>query len=202
MRGLKRFFLVFLAAYLGLVLLHTWSPVEQLHLRFFMGLEQTIFNLFHSHVHTRFIPFIVDPDIPQTEDFHFSIEIYDQLNWNQRYQTRILPNYQLNQNLKVASIFHVLFFVALMVATPISWRRRLAGLSLGLVIIYLLIAMKFTHLIGEKAEFMQNRSWTLWQSISDLIGPAMRTHEFLLMAILCIWILVSFRSADFKKLIS
>lgn len=201
MNKLTRFFLIFFVVYIGLVLLHMWTPVQQAHLRFFMAVEQSLFNVFNKHVHTRFIPFVPDPDIPQTEDFHFSIQIFDQLNWNQRYQTRIMPNYQLNQNYKVASIFQVLFFVALMAATPIPWRRRLIGLGIGIILIYVFIAMKFTHLIGEKAEFLQNRSWTLWQGVSDLIAPALRSHEALLIFILCIWMLVSFRRRDLQGLI-
>lgn len=201
MNRLTRFFLVFFVVYICLALLHMWTPVQQMHLRFFMVVEQSIFNVINRHVHTRFIPFVPDPEIPQTEEFHFSIQIFDQLNWNQRYQTRIMPNYQLNQNLKVASIFQMLFFVALIAATPVSWRRRLVGLSIGIILIYLIIAMKFTNLIYERAEFLQNRSWTLWQGLSDLIAPALRSHEALLIFILGIWILVSFRRRDLQNFI-
>jgi hypothetical protein len=99
-----------------------------------------------------------------------------------------------------------IFFVALAAASPVPWRRRFLALGLGLALVHLLIAANlFTFLhhhfaqsaealglppYGPTARAAASRAWALFEHLG-----------FPLALVVLVWLGVTFRRADYARLI-
>ncbi len=98
--------------------------------------------------------------------------------------------------------FQTAFLVSLILATPLPWRRRLGSLLAGLALVHLAIFLKV--LLTVLHGFSQDRVALLspdapWDTIlSALTRVAVADIVSLLTIPVLIWILVSFRQADWE----
>ena len=199
-RQIWRFVGIFFISYLALTWAHKFPAFKNVHLQVFNTLESGILNAFHSHVHVEFREFENVEGVPVEDDFDFSIYIYDKLRWRAK-KSVIQPNFILNQDLRSASISPIVLLVSLIIATSISLKRKFWSLLIGTFLVYMIVALKYTYLFDQNADFLQARHSTIWQGLAAIFGKNFRTTEFLLVIVVCVWGAVTLRKSDFQKFI-
>lgn len=99
--------------------------------------------------------------------------------------------------------FQTAFLAALILATPLSWRRRLMSLMAGMVLLHLAIFLKV--LLTVLQGFTRDRVGLLhpeppWDAVlSALTRVAVADIVSLLLIPVLIWVLVSFRQEDWER---
>ncbi len=200
LNNLSKFLLGFIVVYAFLSAIHFTQPVKKAHVAFFITFEQFVFNMFHPNTRTDF-QFYQGPPNPNNagETFDFSIMIYTKNQWRKaRLYPATPPNVQLNQTVKLTSIGPMTLFLSLLLISPIHWKRKLVAFFSGSFLIFVCIALKFSYLFQANDTMFALDNFSLWGMLTNLFGNAFRTHEFLLLCVVAIWAMVSFRLKDYK----
>lgn len=198
LNNLTKFLLGFLAVYIFISALHFTSPVRKAHLAIFTTSEQLVFNIFHPSVWTNFKTY-EKPIGTGNELFDFSIFIYTKNQWRKfRANPSTPPNVQVNQSAKLSSIGPFTLFLALLLVTPITWKRKLFALFMGSFLILVFIALKYSYMFQENDTMFALSPYSIWGILTNAFGNAFRTHEFMLLCVLGAWAMVSLRLKDYK----
>lgn len=100
-------------------------------------------------------------------------------------------------------IFPLLFFVALLLATPVAWRRKLQPLLIGTVLILVFMFFKtyfitLYHLQRNQVEAYQMSEF--WEGVIGKVQLGFNNITTALITATLIWALTVFRKGDWKKL--
>ncbi len=197
-----KFLIYFIICYFTLVALHEVKSVRNVHNQFFITVEQTVFNLFNPNIHIDISNYSETPGVPyRPESYDHSFTIFDKAKYKRvRNKQNAKPISLLNASLDNVSIGPLVLFLSLLLATPVVWKRKIAYALLGVFLIYILIALKYSFMFYENIESLNATG--LWGFLSNSFGGAFRSHEFLLLNVLFIWALISIRSKEFKWFLS
>ena len=116
----------------------------------------------------------------------------------------LIPIMQLRYGIRHCDYMYVAFMSALIVAGPISWKRRGWALFWGLILIQVFIAFRLALLVLFAFNSKSPSMFALkpfWNSILSLFANVFAMDVFFGFAIaISIWILVSFRREDWSKI--
>ena len=196
--NIVRFFIIFIVSYFILIGAHQFEVVRKIHTNIFIGFEQFTFNLFNPNIRTDFKLYKPIDGVPyQPDQYDYSIDIYDKKQWNNTLnKAQAKPMSVLNASMDNTGIGPMILFLALLIATPVLWKRKLVYLLVGALLIYTLVALKYSYMFYENIDSLESKG--LWGVLSNLFGGAFRSHEFMLMNVLFVWILVCIRSKEIK----
>ena len=198
-KNLIRFIISFVIVYVIILLLHTTAPVKKLHVQFFCITEQFVFNMFHPGLYTDFK--VYKPEYSQgavAGDYDFSIFIYDrQERRRARQKSSVRPNVVLNQKSVLVSLGPYTFFLGLLLVAPTSWKRKLLSFFIGIFLLNLVLALKFSHIFADTANLEQGAN-SIWVGIASMLGSSFRTHEFMLIMVVIIWIISTLGLKEIK----
>lgn len=196
LNNITKFFLIFLLSYFTLMAIHQISAVRIAHTHVFNFMEELTFNLFNPSVRTDFTLYERTEGVPYQPDIYdYSIKIFDLKKYKStRNKSTAQPMSILNANMDNTGIGPMILFLALMIATPIGWKRKIILTLIGAFFIYILVALKYSYMFYENIESLDSSG--LWGILSNLFGGAFRSHEFMLMNVVFVWILVSIRQKE------
>ncbi len=193
MPNIFKFLLIFLVGYLTLSSLSYVKSARSVGVPIYNAFQQMTLNMFHPTVRTDFKSY----EGP-AEEFDYSIYIYSAQEYKMAANKRaVKPHVISNQNARVTAFGPFIMLIALIIASPISWKRKLLSLAIGSLLVFILLSMKYTALFDANMDTLKPSS-SIWLSISNLFSEAFRTHEFLTLMIVPIWALSSFRTKDWK----
>lgn len=198
LNNITKFFLIFLLSYFTLMAIHQISAVRIAHTHVFNFMEELTFNLFNPSVRTDFTLYERTEGVPYQPDIYdYSIKIFDLKKYKStRNKSTAQPMSILNANMDNTGIGPMILFLALMIATPIGWKRKIILTLIGAFFIYILVALKYSYMFYENIESLDSSG--LWGILSNLFGGAFRSHEFMLMNVVFVWILVSIRQKELQ----
>ena len=198
----SKFILIFVVSYFVLIGAHQIKAFRSIHNHMFIGLEQTIFNIFNPHVKIDLTTYTRTEGVPyKPESFDHSFKIFNKETIKKsRNKRTVKPISMLNASLDNTSIGPIVLFLSLLFATPVGWRRKMIYAAIGILLIYILIALKYSYMFYENIDSLNPNG--LWGLLSNSYGNAFRSHEFLLLNVLFIWVLTSIRSKELKWFLS
>ena len=193
-RGAIRFFCLFLLAF-GLLMV-PWPRVDRTYTRFYSTGASLLFGSFGSTGNVRFEPL-------NDSACHLQITLYN--------RARLSPNggdvwVQTRHNSRHAGYMYVAFLAALILATPISWRRKGWALLWGMILIHGLVALKLALRITQAfsneplSMFVLSPFYKRILSITHQAFAVNATFGFVVCVF--IWILVSFRQRDWPEIVN
>ena len=197
--NLFRFASIFLFSYFVLTISLFVDPFKDLGVSIYNTFQGATFNVFHPTTRTDFR--FYEGESP--EQYDYSVYIFSKEEWKSSPRKKMLqPMFIMNQNARTTALGPFILLFSLIVASPITWRRKLIALIVGGIILYIILSMKYTTMFYENAESLRPAGFSLWVSISRLFSGAFRTQEFLSIIIIPIWAIVSLRKQDWKWFIS
>ena len=192
--NILKFIIIFFVSYIVLSLLPFSQPVRGAAVGVYNTFQQGLFNAFHPTTRTDFRNY--DGDV---SEYDYSVYIYQKEAWKRAPNKRaVQPAFILNQNARLTAFGPFIMLIALILASPITWKRKFLSLVIGSILIYILLAMKYTAMIDQNAEMLRPQGFSLWVSLSRLFNNAFRTQEFLALLIIPIWAISSLRMNDWK----
>lgn len=193
MPNIFKFLLIFLVCYLALSSLSYVKSARNVAVPIYNAFQQMTLNIFHPTVRTDFRNY----EGP-SEEFDYSIYIYSAEEYKYAANKRaVKPHVISNQNARITAFGPFIMLISLIMASPISWKRKLLSFVIGSFLILILLSMKYTALFDANMDTLKPAS-SIWVSLSNLFNDAFRTHEFLALTIIPIWALSSFRTKDWK----
>ncbi len=197
---LNRFILLFIILLLGLNLLHQIPVVSKVHFQIFRTFEQSIFNALHPSVAIQLS--YIDSKESASSDYDYSMNIYEKTKWTLSSNKRDLkPRFIANQKKRLTYLGASLLLISLVLASPVYWRRKLYGIIGGLLLLYLLLAMKFTYMIDTNGSALTTGVSSLWLALARLFGAAFRTNEFILLLMIPVWVISCLTRQVYKSFI-
>lgn len=194
MPNIFKFLLIFFFSYILLSLLPFAQPVRKAAVSTYNTFQQVTFNMFHPTARTDFRNFE-----GASSEYDYSIHIFTKKVWQTSPNKKTArPSFILNQNARLTAFGPFIMLLALVIASPISWQRKLFSIAVGAFFIYVLLAMKYTAMIDQNAPMLRPPGGSLWVSMSQGLNNAFRTQEFMALLIIPIWAISSFRSKDWK----
>ncbi len=194
MPNIFKFLLIFFFAYIVLSALSYVKPLRSAAVPVYNTFQQLAFNIFHPTIRTGFKTYEGD-----TDQFDYSIYIYSDEEWQASRNRKMIQPYVIsNQNARITAFGPFIMLLSLILASPISWKRKLLSFALGGFFVLILLAMKYTALFDANMTDLKPVGGSIWVSLSNLFNEAFRTHEFLALIIIPIWALSSFRTRDWK----
>lgn len=193
MTNIFKFLLIFLVCYLGFSSLSYVKSARSIAVPVYNAFQQTTLNMFHPTVRTDFKSYK-----GPSEDYDYSIYIYSAEEYKYATNKRAVnPHVISNQNAKITAFGPFIMLISLIIASPITWKRKLLSFAIGGFLILVLLSMKYTSMFDANMDTLKPAS-SIWVSLSNLFSNAFRTHEFLTLMIIPIWALSSFRAKDWK----
>ncbi|GEM_PF-1378193 len=198
MPNIFKFLGIFVISYLVLQSLTYVKPIRTAVIPVYNVFQKATFNLMHPSIRTDFTKYD-----GQSDKFDYSIHIFSKEQYrNSRNKSQVKPFVITNQSARITAFGPFIMLLALIIASPISWKRKLFSFAVGGFFVFLLLAMKYTALFDANVDsnsmaiLKSPGSW--WIGISQFFNEAFRTNEFLALVILPIWALASFRLKDWK----
>ncbi|MEL6122245.1 MAG: hypothetical protein AAFR14_00875 [Bacteroidota bacterium] len=199
-KPLLRFLSIFLLSYAVLVALHFVPFVHDLHVRLFTVFQELMFNLFHPTIHGKFDLLDVQK-YPESADFDFTLAMYPADEWSRSINKRALtPSYLMNQRIRIVSQGPLLLLGSLIIATPTTWRRKLVGVVVGMLLLYFFQSIRFTFMLDQNALDLRTERFSIWISMCRALGPLVRSSEFSLLLMIPVWAIACLDMRQFKKL--
>ncbi len=192
--NILKFLLIFFFGYILFSLLPFIQPVRTAAISTYNAFQQVAFNTFHPTARTDFRNFEGNSD-----EYDYSVYIFRKEEWKRSSNKKMIqPAFILNQNARLTAFGPFIMLLSLILASPITWKRKLFSLAVGAAIIYILLAMKYTAMIDQNAEILRPDGWSTWVKLSTLFNNAFRTQEFMALLIIPIWAISSLRAKDWK----
>ena len=197
-----KFLIFFCLSYFAIIALHEIKAVRSAHNNFFIVTEQIVFNALNPNIRIDLKHYEETPGVPYYPDLYdHAFVIYDKEKYrNTPNKRRAQATSMLNASLDNSSIGPVVLFLALLISTPVLWWRKIIYAFVGIILIYVLIALKYSFLFSTNINTIPSTG--LWGFLSDVFGGAFRSHEFLLLNVAFIWAIVSIRSKELKWFLS
>ncbi len=200
MSPLNRFLVLWLGVFISLTVVHQITPIAKAHFLFFRTFEQSIFNAFHPSVAIRLTS---NPSQgAMGTDYDYSMNIYDKMKWQMAAnKTSLSPSFIANNSSRSTYLGATILLLSLVIASPIKWGRKTYGILAGLLLLYILLALKFTFIIDTNGPKLTTGVSSLWLTISRLFGFAFRTNEFFLLLMIPVWALTCLNRQVYKTFI-
>jgi hypothetical protein len=197
-----KFLIFFCLSYFVIIGLHEIKAVRAAHNNFFIATEQVVFNMFNPNIRIDLKQYEETPGVPYYPDsYDHAFVIYDKKKYNNTpNKRRAQATSMLNASLDNSSIGPVVLFLALLIATPVLWWRKIIYAIIGIILIYILIALKYSYMFSTNISTIPSTG--IWGFLSDTFGDAFRSHEFLLLNVALIWAIVSIRAKELKWFLS
>ena len=197
-----KFLIFFCLSYFVIIALHEIKEVRSAHNSMFMATEQVVFNVFNPNIRIDLKQYEETPGVPyRPNSYDHAFVIYDKEKYrNASNKRRVQPTSMLNASLDNSSIGPIVLFLALLIATPVIWWRKILYAIIGIILIYILIAIKYSYMFSININTIPSTG--IWGFLSDTLGDAFRSHEFLLLNVAFIWAIVSIRSKEFRWFLS
>jgi len=195
-----KFLAIFLACYLTITALSYVKPVRQAVVPVYNVFQKATFNMMHPKIRTDFTSF--DSKANGTDEYDYSIHIQSAEEYKKSRNKSQVHTYVItNQNARLTAFGPFIMLLSLVLASPISWKRKLLSFALGSSVVFFLLAMKYTALFDGNLDNSMTALKdpnSIWINISKFLNDAFRTNEFLALIIIPIWALTSFRTKDWK----
>jgi hypothetical protein len=193
-KGIIRFFCLFLLVF-GL-LMAPWPRLGRAYTRFYSTSAAFLFGSFGSKGIVRFEPL-------SDSEYDLNVSLYNRARPG---PDGGIAGIQTRHNSRLAGYIYVAFLTALILATPIPWRRKGWALFWGIILIHGLVASKLAlrilYAFNNKplSMFALNPFCKRVLSITHQAFAVNVTFGFIVCVF--IWILVSFRRRDWVKIVS
>lgn len=192
-----KFLGVFMMVYLTLSAATYIKPIRGVVVPVYNGFQQAVFNMAHPVIRTDYRSYE-----GQSELYDFSIDLYSKQEYKRSQNKRLVNAYiTTNYEARLIALGPFIMLISLVLASPITWKRKLLAFGVGSFIILLLLAMKFTAIFDANLDsslaFLKDPD-SGWIGISKFLNDAFRTNEFLALIIIPIWAISSFRLKDWK----
>lgn len=193
-KNILRFAITFLVIYIAILMLYNLELVRKVHVQILNVSQQFCMNLFHPDIQTDFRAFEINEytrGAKTVDKFDFSMYIYDKSSPTIGIKNgSISPKFILNQNSNLSSIGPIILFISLLLAGPTSWKRKIIGAFVGLLLLSLFLALKLSFIIDTNAPQLHTSGFSIWMGLSKILGNTLRTHEGFLLLTTSIWVLV------------
>lgn len=193
-KGIIRFFCLFLLVF-GL-LMAPWPRLGRAYTRFYSTSAAFLFGSFGSKGIVRFEPL-------SDSEYDLNVSLYNRARPG---PDGGIAGIQTRHNSRLAGYIYVAFLTALILATPIPWRRKGWALFWGIILIHGLVAsrlaLRILYAFNNKplSMFALNPFCNRVLSITHQAFAVNVTFGFIVCVF--IWILVSFRRRDWVKIVS
>jgi hypothetical protein len=195
---------IFLVSYLLITLLFNSRSVKTGHASFFQGTTQSIIKTLVPEAFIRFDA--ADSKNPYTIRvvYNSQLNVDNQIAEARRKRT---PNinlqvYDFNFDIFVLYILPLGFLIALLIASPVPWKRKLMASILGYLALIIFCVVRLwilvLHQISRESLEIYNYSTATVNTLGTL--SSFFTPGLVIVVTVFIWIGVTFRKEDFKKL--
>ncbi len=193
---------LFLAVYIGLSLLFSISALNKAHLSVYHTIGTPFLNLVHTGGYVDMKHYEGQPMNKWDSSFFvYTANRYPKNIFKKAYRKTVGPGQILHKGLREMVLLPSLLLIALFIATPIGWKKKLLYMALGLFLLYLIAAMHISYnikLTQMQGEFSPS---SLIDYIIMPFGAAFTDEHFNIVALL-IWALFSALAGAHKKLLA
>ena len=192
---------LFLAIYVGLSLLFSVSAINKAHLSIYHAIGQPILNLVYKGSYVDMKHYEGQPQ----NKWDTSFLIYEQAKYpksvyKSNYRNTVPAGLTMHKGLREMVLLPSLLLISLFLVTPISWKRRLLFVFLGILILYLFAALHISYNIRFTQLSGQYSPSSLWDYIILPFGGNFTDEHFYMIALL-LWAVFSFSSGLHKQLL-
>ncbi len=189
-----RFFCLFVVVY-GLLMV-LWPELRATYTKFYIAGANFLFGSFGSKGIARFYP-------STNGEYVININLY---NKNRRNERGNLVGVQVSDNSHRIGYLFMAFLSSLILATPVSWRRRGWALFWGLILIhgfvYLQLAIRILQTFVNVPRLSLFVLSPFWKQVLSVVHQELAVYVTLgFIVSVLIWILVSFRREDWSKIV-
>jgi len=191
---------IFLAVYIGLSLLFSISALNKIHLSLYHAVGTPFINMIHTGDYVDLIHYEGEPQNKWDSTFLlYPADKYPKSVFKKAYRNTVGPGQILHKGLREMILLPTLLLIALLVATPIEWKRKILYIILGIFVLYIIAAMHISYNIKLT---QMNGEFSPKSLIDYIISPfgSSFTDEHFNIISLIIWALFSLNSGAHKKL--
>jgi len=193
---------IFLTVYIGLSLLFSIAALNKVHLGLYHTIGTPFLNLIHTGDYIDMNHYEGEPMNKWDSSFFvYTADRYAQNVFKKAYRKTVRPGQILHKGLREMVLLPSLLLLALFIATPIAWKKKLLYITLGLFLLYLIAAMHISYNI----KLSQMQGVFSPSSLIDYIiipfGAAFTDEHFNIIALL-IWAFFSLLAGAHKKLLA
>ena len=207
-RNLLKFFGLFLLVYIGLTVLVQKTGLQQSYASFYCSLEKSWFNTFgNKNILLEMLPQTYEPEPATDVTVIFQNKIQRQQAIDHARATgqsfADVKQALWGINSYLYALMPSLFFISLVLVSPVNWRRKFIAIIAGLIILHIYLSIRLGFELGEQInsqDFLRIGSTGegakgVWRFFKNVM-----TLEITYMLAILLWIGFSFRKADFQKL--
>jgi hypothetical protein len=188
-----KFFCLFVLVYSLLMVL--WPELRATYTKLYIAGANSLFGSFGSNGIARFYPSTKDKSV-------ININLYNKDRRNERGNW---VSVRVSDTSHRAGYLFMAFLSSLILATPVSWRRRGWALFWGLILIhgfvYLQLAIRILQTFVNVPQLSLFALSPFWKQVLSAVNQEFAVHVTLgFIVSVLIWILVSFRREDWSKI--
>ena len=198
-----RSLLLFLVFYFVLTLSHKFEPVRNAHNHAYALLGEVVYNVFNPHFYVDLKT--ADRNINKEIDITYELFIKNNNGFkllSPSFRKEFGHDIELSHSIDLFIHIPMALLLALILATPIPWRRKLFSIVLATVLYYIYITLyisyRFELLLARQP--LDTTDWdptSVWGHIVKFIGGYGTNEQNMLMAVIC-WGIVCFSPALWK----
>lgn len=192
---------IFLAVYIGLSLVFSIDSLNKAHLSVYHAIGQPILNMVYVGSYIDMSHY----EGPPKNKWDTSFSVYEQAKYpksiyKSQYRKTVPAGLTMHKGLREMVLLPIFLLIALFVATPLDWKRKIPYILIGILVLYLVAALhisyniRFTQLGGEYSPS------SLWDFIILPFGGNFTDEHFYMVA-LVLWGLFSFSAGLHKQLL-
>lgn len=206
-RPFLKFIVIFLATYAGFLAANEVEVFRKLHHGFYETFGEWVYNTWHPEVKadisTDVASIGADPEndfilTAYSKDDVASVKQHNRI--NPRNPRQLKPIAYMAFRARMSHTIATFFLLALIIATPNTWKRKVIGSIIALYLLYILVAMKLTFLLSMAGGSKTSEDG-LWYFLSGIVGNNETHQELFYILLLAIWILVSISSTSISKIV-
>jgi hypothetical protein len=207
-RPIFRFVLLFVSFYLGFIALDQVEFISRMHKGLYASMGEWVYNSWHPDTRAEIGTDVMAKGADPSNDF--VLTAYDKKEYratrlnnarNPMNPQEFKPKAYMAFKSRMSNAIATYFLLALILATPNKWYRKIISSVLGLYLLYILVAMKLTFLL-EMADDSKTSQDGWWYFLSGIIGNNESYQELFYILIITIWIFVSISKESIDSLLS
>ncbi|MEM7102517.1 MAG: hypothetical protein AAF502_05230 [Bacteroidota bacterium] len=209
LRSPKKLFIyfgLFIGIYIGMIFLVRGTGLDTAYRSFFCSYQMAWFNAFGDDE----VEMTITPQpyaLFEGSDITFTfMNKAEKAHAIRDAQARGLTNVSVKTanwglNTWLYAVMPLLFFIALLIATPVPWKRRVITFIVGITILHLYFCMRLNLELGEQVAFsdflstkpVSDFSRTTWDFMHRVLNL-----EFNYFVGVVVWLVFTFRKKDFR----
>ena len=196
--NIVRFLIIFVLSYCAILFLYTVPFVKKAHISVYNESQQLVFNILHPTVKVDFKHYAQSQMSDDSGEYDISMWVYALRDFQRRIklsEPKLLGI--LNFNSRIISVGPFALLLSLVIASPISLKRKLISIVFSSLLVLALLSFKFGTLINAQIDVLSQKNF-IWRLIVNYLGDMLRTHEFILICVMIFWIVGSLRFKDYK----